>query len=77
MPDTNNLKQLLKTAALVARKTITEQQLEKAAQELAQKKQASANDLRVLGESVASDAQIFAATDIDDINNELGRLREK
>lgn len=77
MPDTNNLKRILKTAALVARKPITEHQLEKAAQELAHKKQASASDLRVLGESVADDAQIFAATDIDDINNELGRLREK
>ena len=77
MPDTNDLKRLLRVAVATNSKQITEQQLEKAASELAKKDRVTKSDVIFLGESVANDPEIFAVVDIGDVNDVLARMKNK
>jgi hypothetical protein len=73
----DDIKRILKTAAFAARKYPTEKQLTEAAEELVKKGWITEEDVLVVGEKVASDRQIFATTDIEDINNVLDKGRGK
>jgi hypothetical protein len=77
MPKRDDIKRLLRNAALAANKRIDEQQLGAAAEQLVKKASVQKQDLRLLGESVAHDPEIFAATDTDDMNDVLGRLGDR
>ena len=76
MADKFKLKKLLQDGALVARRPINEQQLEEAASTLIRKTSVTRDDLKLVGKDVANDPEIFAATDIDDINDILGGLKK-
>ena len=67
----------LRLAAIVAKKSLTEKQLDESVEELKAKRFVKKADLNEIGQKVAGDREIFASTDVDDINNLLGRLGEK
>ena len=77
MAEKDDLKRILRAAALAANKFPTERQLNEAAEELEKKIRVTKSDIQELGEKVASNAEIFATTDIGDINDVLERGRKK
>ena len=77
MPKRDDIKQRLRWAAQAAKKPVTEQQLNEAAEQLEKRSRVEKSDLRKLGSDVVGDTEIFASTDTDDMNNLLGRLGEK
>jgi hypothetical protein len=77
MPDSDDIKLILRRAALTAKVTPTERQLDEAVQELTKKASVTQTDLREIGQKVAGLQHIFAATDIEDINNILDQTRRK
>jgi hypothetical protein len=68
---------MLKTASSTARRYITEQQLDEAVEQVKQKTKVTKEDLQRIGQSVAHDPEVFACTDIDDINTVLDALKKK
>ena len=70
------LKQILKQGANAARKYVDDQALERAAQQLEKRASVTKQDLEFLGESIANDPEIFAVTDIGDINDVLDQGRK-
>ena len=77
MPDENDLKRLLSIAAQHAGKSVTQQQLNEAVAELRSRKlfgMVKKADIEAVGQKVANDQQIFATTDIDDVNTVLDTL---
>jgi len=77
MPDSTDLKRKLRYAALAANAQPTERQLDEAVQELEKKAHVTKSDLFEVGRKVASNSEIFASTDIEDINNILDQIRNK
>lgn len=77
MPDEIDIKRILRTAALTARKSVTETELNEAVVEIVKKAAINTQDLRSIGQKVANDAEIFAVADPDDVNDVLARLRNK
>lgn len=55
-------------------KSVTEHQLEVATLFLEKKASVRKSDIEFIGENVVGDSHIFASTDIDEINDVLGRL---
>lgn len=77
MPDENDLKRLLSIAAQRAGKSVTQQQLSEAVTELRNRKRlgmVKKADVEAVGQKVANDQQLFATTDIDDVNTVLDTL---
>ena len=70
------LKQILKQGANAARNYVDDQALERAAQQLEKRASVTKQDLEFLGESIANDPEIFAVTDIGDINDVLDQGRK-
>lgn len=77
MPDSNDLKRKLRIAALAAKVYPNDQQLDEAVQELTKKAHVTRGDLQEIGRKVASNSEIFASTDIEDINNILDQIKGK
>ena len=77
MPKLDDIKLKLRVAVILNNKKISEGALNEAAEELVKNASVQKQDLRVLGQRVAHDPEIFASTDIDDINDVLGRLGDK
>ena len=76
MADKVKLKKLLQEGASIGRRSINEQQLEEAASTLIRKTSVTRDELKLVGKDVANDPELFAATDIDDINDILGGLKK-
>jgi hypothetical protein len=76
MATKDELKRLLRRAAALSRKSVSEQELSEAADLLSREKKASAEILQQIGESVAHDPGTFKASDIDEINAVLDTLRK-
>jgi len=76
MADKNDLKRLLLRAALARQKRPTETQLDQATEQLSKKASVTKEGLRILGESVARDPDLFDACDPDTANDILGDLRK-
>lgn len=77
MPNENDLKRLLSIAAQRAGKSVTQQQLSEAVAELRNRKRlgmVKKADVEAVGQKVANDHEIFATTDIDDVNTVLDTL---
>jgi len=74
MPDQTDLKQLLRLGAIRAKRYPSERQLDEAVQLIRGRTKIAKDDLQRIGETVAHDPEIFAATDIDDINTVLDSL---
>ena len=77
MATENDLKLLLSSAALRRGRSLTQHQLNEAVTLLRNRKRVAMvkkADVELIGESVANDRQLFAATDIDDINTVLDSL---
>ena len=77
MPNENDLNRLLITAAARVGKSVTTKQLNEAIAALRNRKRfgmVKKADIEAVGESVANDRQIFASTDIDDVNTVLDTL---
>jgi hypothetical protein len=77
MAKIDEIKQKLRVAVAVAKKQATERQINEAAEVLQKRAHVEKRDLRVLGEQIVGDPEIFASTDTDDMNNLLGRLGDK
>lgn len=75
MADIEDIKRELRVGALLARKTASERVLTEAAEELVKKASITESDLISVGRKIASDPQIFSASDIEDINNILDQIR--
>jgi hypothetical protein len=73
MADVEKLKSLLREGAARARKYASEQEVTEAVQELRDKVRVGKSDLLQIGQKVAQDPEIFASTDIDDINTVLSK----
>ena len=77
MATENDLKLLLNSAASHRGKSLTPQQLNEAVTLLRNRRRVAMvkkADVETIGESVANDRQLFASTDIDDINTVLDSL---
>jgi hypothetical protein len=70
------LKQILREGAVAARKYASDQVLEEAARQLEKRASVTKRDLEFLGETLAHDPEIFAVTDIGDINDVLDQGRK-
>jgi hypothetical protein len=70
------LKRILQAGTVAARKHASDRILEEAAQELEKRASVTKRDLQILGEDIAKDPEIFAVTDIDDINDVLDQGRK-
>lgn len=77
MADKSDLKRLLRVAVAAKRKYATEQQLDEATELLTKQASITREGIRALGESVAHDPELFAASDPDSVNDILGELRRK
>jgi hypothetical protein len=73
MAKDNEIKQLLATAARVNRKQVSDDQLNRATQEIVKKPRVTRDDVDLISESVTRDKEAFAVVDIDDINDILAR----
>lgn len=77
MADKQDIKTLLQKSASYQRKIVTNAQLEAAANELLLLEHITKSDLEKIGRINASDPAIFAATDIEDINNVLDTIKKR
>ncbi len=77
MADTNDLKRLLRTGSITGRRNVTDHQLDEATEQVKRYTRVTKRDLERIGESVAHDPEVFACTDIDDINTVLDALQKK
>jgi hypothetical protein len=74
MAEKEELKPPLRAGAVRVGKRVSETQLNEAVELLANRRDISRDDLRLIGKTVAGDDTVFANTDIDDINTVLDQL---
>lgn len=75
MADITDLKRKLLLGALAVNERPTDKVLTEAAEELVKKASVTEGDLREVGRKTAANERIFAASDLEDINNILDQLR--
>lgn len=77
MADKDDLKRKLRNAAYASRAIPTDRQLDEAVEEITKKAHVTKSDIEDVGRKVASNSEIFASTDIEDINNILDQIKRK